>query len=72
MRLLIGLILVCVAGGCSSTLETGYMPRKLGSSEEMRRGFYAQPFTPQAKAAKDYEHDFGDAGRMGTSYGGRR
>ena len=66
------LLLMLTSTGCSSTLETGYMPRKLGASEEMRRGYYAQPFTPQAKAAKEYEHDFGDAGRMGTSYGGRR
>ena len=52
---------VLVAGGCASKLETGYMPRKLGGSEEMRRGYYAQPFTPQAKAAKQYERDFGES-----------
>jgi len=48
--------------GCSSTLETGYVPRPLGgSSSEVRRGYYAQPFTPEAKKAKDYEQDFGGA-----------
>ena len=47
------------AAGCSSGLETGYVPRKLGSSNEVRRGYYAQPFTPEAKAARDYERDFG-------------
>jgi len=47
-------------GGCSSTLETGYEPRRLGAAEDVRRGFYAQPFTPQAKAAKEYEQDFGE------------
>ncbi len=46
--------------GCSSTLETGYVPRKLGASDETRRGFYAQPFTPEAQAAKQYQQDFGD------------
>ncbi len=45
--------------GCASKLETGYQPRVLGASDEARRGYYAQPFTPQAKAAHDYEHDFG-------------
>ena len=45
--------------GCSSTLETGYKPRLLGSSEEMRRGFYAERFSPEAQKAKQYEQDFG-------------
>jgi hypothetical protein len=54
--------------GCSSTVETGYVPRPLGgsstevrrgSSTEVRRGYYAQPFTPEAKKAHDYEQDFG-------------
>jgi hypothetical protein len=54
------------AGGCASKLETGYEPRKLGSSTEVRRGYYAQPFTPEAKAAKDYEQDFGAAGATGA------
>jgi hypothetical protein len=53
-------------GGCASKLETGYEPRKLGSSTEVRRGYYAQPFTPEAKAAKDYEQDFGAAGATGA------
>lgn len=47
------------AAGCSSKLETGYKPRLLGSSAETRRGFYAQPFTAEAKKAKQYEQDFG-------------
>ena len=56
------LLLLVVSGmmGCASALETGYVPRKLGSSDETRRGYYAQPFTPEAKAAKDYEEQFGD------------
>jgi hypothetical protein len=48
-----------LAGGCSSKLETGYKPRLLGSSPETRRGYYAEPFTPEAKRAKQYEQDFG-------------
>ena len=45
--------------GCSETLETGYAPRKLGSSNETRRGFYAQPFSPESRRAREYEQDFG-------------
>jgi len=55
-----------IAGGCSSTLETGYKPRLLGSSPETRRGYYAEPFTPEAKRAKQYEQDFGTPGGRDT------
>jgi hypothetical protein len=54
--------------GCSSKLETGYVPRKLGASDETRRGFYAQPFTPEAIKAKQYEDEFGDGRRSRTGY----
>ena len=54
--------------GCSSKLETGYVPRKLGASDETRRGFYAQPFTPEAVKAKQYEDQFGDGHRSRTGY----
>ena len=56
---------VGAAGGCSSKLETGYKPRLLGSSPETRRGYYAQPFTPEAKKARQYEHDYGTPGGSG-------
>ena len=58
-------ILTWAAGGmmgCSEKLETGYDPRRLGASNEVRRGFYAQPFTPEAQKAKQYEQDFGSPG----------
>jgi hypothetical protein len=62
-------VVICGAlGGCSSKLETGYEPRKLGASDETRRGYYAQPFTPEAKAAKQYEHDFAEPRRSRTGY----
>lgn len=48
-------VLFCVGAigltGCSETLETGYVPRKLGASSTERRGYYASPFTPEAAAA---------------------
>jgi hypothetical protein len=65
--LLAALLSACVAG-CSSKLETGYEPRKLGASDETRRGFYAQPFSPEAKAAKQYEQEFGDVHRPKPGY----
>ena len=37
--------------GCTSALEDGYKPRKLGASDAARRSYYASPFTPEAKAA---------------------
>ena len=55
------LVAAGVLAGCSNKLETGYKPRALGSSNETRRGYYAQPFTPEARAAKQYEDDFGSA-----------
>ena len=53
---------VGMAAGCSSKLETGYKPRLLGSSAEVRRGYYAEPFTPEAKKAQKYEQEFGTPG----------
>jgi len=50
------------AAGCSEKLETGYDPRRLGASSEVRRGFYAAPFSPEARAAKEYQETFGDPG----------
>ena len=56
------LLLMSMAVGCSEKLETGYDPRKLGSSSEVRRGFYAEPFSPEARKAKEYQEDFGTPG----------
>jgi hypothetical protein len=47
-------VLFALAGasaGCESELETGYKPRKVGATSAQRRGYYASPFTPEAKAA---------------------
>ena len=50
-RLLLPATLLSLLAGCGSTLETGYIPRPLGSSSTERRGYYASPFTPEAAAA---------------------
>jgi hypothetical protein len=48
-----------IFSGCSSTLETGYEPRRLGASDAVRRGYYATPFTPEARAAsQDREQEY--------------
>ena len=41
-----------MAAGCSNKLETGYEPRRLNTSQTVRRGYYASPFSPEAKAAQ--------------------
>ncbi len=43
---------LCGALGCGSKLETGYAPRKLNDSDAERRGYYAAPFSPEARAAE--------------------
>jgi hypothetical protein len=44
---------MAVTGACSSkqTLETGYVVRPLNASPAEIRGFYAERFTPEARAA---------------------
>lgn len=49
--------------GCSAKLETGYEPRKIGSNETERRGFYAQPFSPEAREAEQGQQFDTDARR---------
>lgn len=69
MRASILSMALLVSAGCSAKLETGYEPRKLGSSTEARRGFYAQPFSPEAMEAKQYEQDFGNPVPPGSRVG---
>jgi hypothetical protein len=37
------------AVGCQSALEDGYVPHPLGASPDIRRSYYASPFTEQAE-----------------------
>lgn len=46
-----GLLAILLAG-CSSKLETGYEPHKLGDSLAVKRGYYAEPYSPEAQAAQ--------------------
>lgn len=50
---LLALFVVAALGGCGSDrLETGYAYTPLGDSTAKRRGYYADPFSPEARAAQ--------------------
>jgi hypothetical protein len=51
MAFFAGMSLV-VLTGCKAQLETGYVPRPLGSSTVERRGYYARPFSQEAIEAQ--------------------
>ena len=53
--------LLTVVGGCTTgnKLETGYTYRPLSASQAEIRGFYAERFTPEARAAQlEREQEF--------------
>ena len=53
-------LLPALIAGCSNKLETGYEPRTIGSNEVERRGYYAAPFSKEAREARqkaDYDPD---------------
>ena len=53
MRRAILLICLFATVGCSShELETGYTYTPLGDSPNRRRGYYADPFSPEARLAQ--------------------
>jgi hypothetical protein len=62
--LLIGLT---VFAGCSAKTETGYDPRRLGDSEAVQRGYYAAPFSPEARQA-EFERQSDFSSRRPTDY----
>lgn len=49
---ILGIAITLLVIGCQNKLETGYKPVVLGASSAERRGYYAQPFTPERKAAQ--------------------
>jgi hypothetical protein len=49
------ILMLCLIGlvGCSNRqLETGYTYTPLGDSPNKRRGYYADPFSPEARLAQ--------------------
>jgi hypothetical protein len=55
MRRNVWVVVIVAAGACgctrSRTLETGYTIRPLGATPTEIRGYYAERFTPEARAA---------------------
>ena len=54
---------VLALGGCSSELETGYRPQKIGVTTEERRAYYAPAFSPEAEAGKEGDANLSKARR---------
>ncbi len=54
----IGLAAIGASAGCGDNVtETGYAPRKLGDNATVQRGYYASPYSPDAKAAENAKPD---------------
>ncbi len=48
------ILLLALAGGCATKLETGYEPQKLGTlTPAERRGLYAPDYSIEARAAQE-------------------
>lgn len=67
-RLLIVAVLLLASAGCGNKLATGYEPRPLGASAAQRRGFYALPFSTEARAAEADRDSELDARRPRPGY----
>jgi hypothetical protein len=52
-RFLLLLLGLAMAGGCDETLETGYKPHRLDSTDNDRRAYYAPEFSPESHPAKE-------------------
>jgi hypothetical protein len=63
-----GLLLALACTGCSNKLATGYKPRLLGDSDIRRRGYYADQFTTQAKAAEQEQKSEADQRKPKAGY----
>ena len=55
------------AGGCTSTLDSGYEPRRLGASDAQRRAYYSSPYSEETQQALQ-EDRFGPTQPAGRRY----
>lgn len=54
------LLAACLLGaGCGTTMEDGFKPHGLDASPDMRKAYYASPFSDQANSAAGGDHDSG-------------
>lgn len=51
------ILALSLLAGCSTELETGYKPKRLGATPEERRAYYAPQFSPAAAAAQTGEEN---------------
>jgi hypothetical protein len=58
LTMILALVIVSAAG-CKTKTETGYAPRTLGDSMTVQRGYYATPFSPEARMAEQARQDDG-------------
>ncbi len=68
IRLILASCLVTALTGCSNKLETGYAPRTIGSDDTERRGYYAAPFSKEAREARQKSDFDTDARRPSPGY----
>jgi hypothetical protein len=62
-----GMVFVVLAiAGCGMTMEDGYKPRSLGASPEVRKSYYASPFSDQAEAGAHEAEPAVHAGAPGS------
>ena len=55
-RVVVGVAAGVLLGGCSTALDTGYQPNKLGSmTPDQRRAMYAPQFTEQSQGGAPAE-----------------
>jgi hypothetical protein len=52
-------LLLILAAGCSSALEDGYEPHKLGANADDRKSWYVDPFAPGGRET-DNSGPYGD------------
>ncbi len=60
--------LITLMAGCSSELESGYKPKKLGVSDAERRAYYASPFSPEAQAGQQEQQQEMNMRRPGPGF----
>ena len=60
--------IISVGAGCSSTLETGYVPQRLGDSPAVRKAYYVNRFDPKAREAEQERQTEFRARRPAANY----
>ena len=62
------IVVVVFVTACNNKLETGYEPRTIGSNEVERRGYYAAPFSREAREAREKTDSDTDGRRPSPGY----